>query len=120
MIAAIERGTRQPTGAVRQALDRALQVRPSQLLQAARKQVLTAVTAVGGTDIRIFGSVARGADSPSSDLDLLVTFPPDADIVTLLTLEEQLSDLLTVPVEIISAGSSGSMLDRAIAEAVPL
>jgi predicted nucleotidyltransferase len=64
--------------------------------------------------------VALGNDQPDSDLDLLVTFPPDADIVTLLTLEDELSELLTVPVDVVSAGSSGPMLERALAEAVPL
>jgi predicted nucleotidyltransferase len=120
LIAAIERGTRQPTETVRHALDAALRVRPSQLLHAAREQVLAAVRAVGGSEVCVFGSVAIGSDQPDSDLDLLVTFPPDADIVTLLTLEDELSELLTVPVDVVSAGSSGPMLERALAEAVPL
>ena len=120
LIAAIESGARQPTEATRRALDTALQVRPSQLLHAARPEVLAAVRAVGGTDVRVDGSVAVGTDQPDSDLDLLVTFPPGADIVTLLTLEEELSALLTVPVEVVSAGSTGPVLERALAEAVPL
>ena len=95
-------------------------VRPSRLLQLAQDRVIAAVQAVGGTDVRVFGSVARGTDQPSSDVDLLVTFPPDADIVTLLTLEEELSDLLSVPVHLISARGSGPLLERAIAEAIPL
>lgn len=120
LIAAIERGSRRATDVVRESLEDALQVRPSRLLQAAREQVLAAVDAVGGTDVRVFGSAARGSDLPGSDLDLMVTFPPEADIVTLLTLEEVLSELLTVPVDVVSAGSSGSVLERAVAEAVPL
>jgi uncharacterized protein len=120
LIAAIERGTRQPTETVRQALDAALRVRPSQLLQAVREQVLAAVAAVGGSEVRVFGSVANGSDQPDSDLDLMVTFPPEADIVTLLTLEDELSELLTAPVNVVSAGSSGPVLERALAEAVPL
>ena len=120
LIAAIESGSRQPTAAVRRSLDTALQVRPSQILRAAREQVLAAVAAVGGTDVRVFGSVANGNDHAGSDLDLVVTFPPDADIVTLLTLEEQLTELLTVPVDVISAGSSGPVRQRALSEALPL
>lgn len=120
LIAAIERGTRVPSDAARTALDRALQVRPSVLLRAKRDDVLAAVAKVGAKDPRVFGSVARGDDSPGSDIDLLVTFPPEADIVTLLTLEEELTDLLTVPVDVVSSGSSGRVLDRARAEAVPL
>lgn len=120
MIAAIERGTRAPSDAARAALERVLRVRPSVLLRARRDDVLAAVARVGATEPRVFGSVARGDDSPGSDIDLLVTFPPEADIVTLLTLEEELADLLTVPVDVVSSGSSGRVLDRARAEAIPL
>ena len=120
LIAAIERGTRVPSDAARSALEHALQVRPSALLRARRDEVLAALARIGAKDPWVFGSVARGEDDPGSDLDLLVTFPPDADIVTLLTLEEELAKILTVPVDVVSSGSSGRVLDRARAEAVPL
>ena len=120
LIAAIESGARQPTAAARTALEGALAVRPSQLLRAAREQVLDMVDAIGGADVRIFGSVAHGTDETDSDIDLLVTFSPGSDIVTLLTLEEDLTDLLTVPVDVVSAGSTGPVAVRALAEAVPL
>lgn len=120
LIAAIERGTRVPSDAARSALEQALQVRPSVLLRARRDEVLAALARIGANDPWVFGSVARGEDDPGSDLDLLVTFPPDADIVTLLTLEEELAKILTVPVDVVSSGSSGRVLDRARAEAVPL
>jgi len=120
LIAAIETGTRQPSEAVRRALEDAIQVRPSQLLQLSRERVLAAVHAIGGDGARVFGSVARRQDRPDSDVDLLVSFPSGADIITLLALEEELSDLLTVPVDIVSTGSSGPVLTRALAEAVPL
>ena len=120
LIAAIETSTRQPSEAVRRALEDAIQVRPSQLLQLSRERVLAAVHAIGGDDVRVFGSVARRQDRPDSDVDLLVSFPSGADIITLLALEEELSDLLTVPVDIVSTGSSGPVLTRALAEAVPL
>lgn len=120
LIAAIERGTRVPSDAARSALEQALQVRPSVLLRARRDEVLAALARIGAKDPWVFGSVARGEDDPGSDLDLLVTFPPDADIVTLLTLEEELAKILTVPVDVVSSGSSGRVLDRARVEAVPL
>ncbi len=120
LIAAIERGTRAPSDATRAALERALRVRPSVLLRARRDDVLAALARVGVKEPQVFGSVARGDDDPDSDIDLLVTFPPEADIVTLLTLEEELAGLLTVPVDVVSSGSSGRVLDRARAEAVPL
>lgn len=120
LIAALERGTRRPSDAARTALEGALRVRPSALLSARREEVLTALASVGATDAHVFGSVARGDDDVDSDVDMLVTFPPGADIVTLLTLEEELSNLLTVPVDVVSSGSTGHVLARARAEAVPL
>ncbi len=120
LISALESGGRQPTEGVRRSLTEALPVLPSQLLRASRQEVLAEVSGMGGSDVRVFGSVAAGQDRPDSDLDLIVDFPPDADIVTLLTLEERLSEILTVPVDIISAHSSSPTLAAAIAEAVPL
>ncbi len=120
LISALERGNREPTGTVRHRLDQALQVRPSQLLRAARQEVKAEVAAVGGTNARIVGSVATGQDEVGSDLDLLVEFPPEADIVTLLTLEEALREVLTAPVDVISAGSSGHLSESTLAQSVPL
>ena len=68
----------------------------------------------------VFGSVARGTDGPESDLDLLVTFDEDAGITDLLAMEEELAEWLTVPVDVVSARSSGRVIDRALGEAVPL
>ena len=78
------------------------------------------MTAVGGTNVRVVGSVAAGTDEVGSDLDLIVEFPPEADIVTLLGLEDDLRTLLTVPVDVISAGSSGSLGKPTATKAVPL
>jgi predicted nucleotidyltransferase len=44
----------------------------SQLLQAAREEVLAEAHRHGARNLRIYGSVARGQDRPGSDLDLLV------------------------------------------------
>lgn len=120
LISALERGVRSPTAAVRDALDSALQVRPYDLLHAARAQVWNLAREAGVVDVRVFGSVASGTDTPGSDVDLLMTFPDDADIVTLLTLEDRISELLTVPVDIVSAGSDSSLVRRVRNEAVRL
>lgn len=120
LIAAIERGTRAPSATTQGALDAALRVRPSALLRVLRPEVMALIERTGATDARVFGSVARGEDDVDSDLDLLVTFPPQADIVTLLVLEDELSALLSVPVDVVSAGSSGQLIQRAQLESVPL
>lgn len=120
LISAIESGRREPTTATREALDMVLTVRPSVVLAALREEVRAVVARHHGDDARVFGSVARGTDGPASDIDILVTFGVEAGITDLLALEEELADLLTVPVDVVSAGSSGRVIQRALAEAVPL
>lgn len=66
------------------------------------------------------GSVASGTDAPGSDVDLLVRFAEGRDIVDLLTLEHELEEVLTVPVDVVSAGSSGDLVERARPIAVDL
>ena len=84
-----------------------------------RQEVKDALAAVGGTNVRIVGSVGSGQDEAGWDLDLIVEFPPEADIVTLLTLEDDLRALLTVPVDVISARSSGNPRESTLEESVP-
>jgi hypothetical protein len=40
-----------------------------------RAEISAAAERVGTHDVRVFGSVARGEDTPESDVDLLVDFP---------------------------------------------
>lgn len=52
--------------------------------------------------MRVFGSVARGEDVSGSDLDLLVTLAPEADVFDLADLTLALQDLLGVKVDVVS------------------
>ncbi len=56
----------------------------------------------GVTVIGIFGSYARGEPRPDSDLDILVELeePPQISLLGLVNLENYLSDLLGVPVQV--------------------
>ncbi|MGH8114426.1 MAG: hypothetical protein ACREPS_05140 [Rhodanobacteraceae bacterium] len=44
--------------------------RPSDILESHREAVLRIIAAHRGLNPRVFGSVARGADNPRSDLDI--------------------------------------------------
>lgn len=58
--------------------------------------------------------------TPDSDLDLLVEFEPGRDIVDLLSLGADVAQILTVPVDVVSTGSSGGVARGAAEIAVPL
>ncbi|RMI06662.1 helix-turn-helix domain-containing protein [Cellulomonas triticagri] len=120
LISAIESGRRTATPATAAALDEVLAVRPSTALDGRRAEVAALVRRHGGRDAVVFGSVAHGTDRVGSDLDLMVAFEPGRDIVDLLALEADLEALLTVPVDVVSAGSSGAVAERARAESVAL
>ncbi len=54
--------------------------------------------------IGLFGSYARQEQSEKSDLDLLINFETTPDFIQLVELEEYLSDLLDIKVEILTSG----------------
>lgn len=67
---------------------------------APQHQSLTA--AHGGLELRVFGSVIRGASAPASDLDLLVDFPASPSFEQFMDLKLALEDLLNVPVDLVT------------------
>lgn len=52
-------------------------------------------------EIGLFGSLAHGSETPSSDVDLLVEFDDDADLFDLIGLELYLEEVLGRPVDIV-------------------
>ncbi|WP_026874195.1 XRE family transcriptional regulator [Jiangella gansuensis] len=120
LVAVIESGRRQPSRAARAALDKALAIRPSAALAARREQVRELFVQAGLPQPRVFGSVARGDDDASSDLDLIVEFTDRHDIVDLLALVHELEELLTVGVDVVDARADSRVTLQARAEAVGL
>jgi predicted nucleotidyltransferase len=57
----------------------------------------------------VFGSVARGEATPDSDIDFLVDFEPSSSLLDLAHLEEALTALLGVEVDVVS---EGALLER--------
>lgn len=71
--------------------------------------------------MRVFGSVATGADSADSDIDLLVDLEPGTGLFSLARLEAELADLLGAQDDVVPARSLQEHLaDRVLGEAVPL
>ena len=55
-----------------------------------------------GTELRVFGSVARGDDSPDSDVDFLVTLEEDASLSDHMGLRRDLKELLGRHVDLVT------------------
>lgn len=51
--------------------------------------------------LALFGSVARGDDNASSDVDLLVEFSTTPDLLTFIELEERLKEVLGRNVDLV-------------------
>lgn len=69
----------------------------------------------GITTIGIFGSVARGEDTPESDIDILVTFRPEFDkYMNFLGLHDYLESLLGRKIDLIPERSINRLLIPAV------
>jgi uncharacterized protein len=55
-----------------------------------QRDLIAAAAAHGVTNLRVFGSVARGTDRPDSDLDLLADLPPDMGLFGLGRVQAEL------------------------------
>ncbi len=85
-----------------------------------RADILRIAETYGVTNIRVFGSVARGDAGPGSDVDLLV-HPPKGIGIGFIRCELELSDRLHMPVQLISDNALHYLIrDNILAEAVPL
>jgi predicted nucleotidyltransferase len=70
--------------------------------------------------IAVFGSVARGAARPDSDLDLLVDFEPGASLLDHVGLFQDLEELLGVGVDVVARSALKPRDEHIRAEAVDL
>ncbi|MGQ0431663.1 MAG: nucleotidyltransferase domain-containing protein [Microthrixaceae bacterium] len=62
------------------------------------------VEAHGGRHVRVFGSVARGDARPGSDVDLLVDVEPGTGLLELGAMEDELSEVLGLRVDVVTSG----------------
>jgi hypothetical protein len=71
--------------------------------------------------VRVFGSVARGQDTDTSDIDLMVDIAPGTGLVSLAALERQLTALLNTKVDVVPADSlRPNVKAEADADSIPL
>lgn len=70
----------------------------------------------GATSIALFGSVARGEERPSSDLDFLVDMESGRSLFDLARLRGDLEELFAAPVDVVSKGGLDQNLAQELAE----
>ncbi len=70
-----------------------------------RDTVMRIAARHGASNVRLFGSVARGEERPDSDIDLLIDLDPERGFGDYLGLAEELEALLRRPVDLLLARS---------------
>lgn len=84
-------------------------------------EVRRLVAEAGGSDVRVFGSVATGSDQEGSDIDLLFSMARPLSLLELGSLERQIGDLVGAEVDLVpEAALRPDLRDRVLSEAVPL
>lgn len=114
-ISSYETGAVAPTQAVAARLLAAARPRPSVVLARERAAVRRSARRHGLTNVRIFGSVARGTDRPSSDVDLLVTAAPGTGLFALSAFVGEVEGLLGTHVDVMTDGALDPASDIAVA-----
>ena len=86
-----------------------------------REEILRIAARHGATNVRVFGSVARGTAGPESDLDLLVDVGPKTTPWFPGGLMADLEELLGFQVDVATEKTLHRRIrDRVLAEARPL
>lgn len=80
-----------------------------------------AIRQAGGRNVRVFGSLATGKDTLTSDIDLLFTMGRPLGLMELSRLEREVEEIVQAPVDLVPESSlRRDFRDRVLAEAVPL
>ena len=86
-----------------------------------RSEVLCLAAQYGATDVRVFGSVARGEADETSDIDFLVRMNPGRSVFDVGGLLMDLQDLLGRRVDVVTErGLRPRMRERVLREAIPV
>lgn len=86
-----------------------------------RHELVAALEAGGATNVRVFGSLARGEDGETSDIDLLIDIPNRFSLFDLGGLQVAAERILDDPVDVIPArGLKGLIRSTALEDAIPL
>lgn len=90
-------------------------------LRQRRHSILACAARHGASNVRVFGSTARGEDHPGSDVDLMVDLNRNSGLFALEALRRELSELLGVSVDVAPSDSLRPWIREEVErEAIPL
>ena len=96
-------------------------MRPSEAIACHRDAILAIAERNGLSNLRVFGSVARGEDKEGSDVDLLVDAARGTTLLTLAGVIIEAEELTGVPFDIHTVDSiHDRYLENVLREARPL
>ena len=119
-ISKFESGRERPRPETYARILQATRLSPDIALQRSRDDVLDAVRWRRASNPRVFVSAAIDHDNTGGDIGVLVTFAPEASLLDAAGLMLDLEKILGARVAVISDRAHGRLVDRAVAEAVPL
>ncbi len=92
-----------------------------ELLTEKREEILAIAARRGASNVRIFGSVARGEERKNSDIDFLVEMEANRSILDRAGLQVELQKLLRKKVDVVTERNLRErMRNQVLSEAVPL
>lgn len=86
----------------------------TEIVREKRSEILEIARRHGATNVRVFGSAARGEATEDSDIDLLVTLEPGRSLLDIASLVLDLRDLLGKKVDVVTESALHWLLRRRI------
>lgn len=84
-----------------------------------RDVIVSTAAGCGASNVRLFGSAARGEEHEGSDIDFLVRLEPGRTLLDLVRLESKLEQLLGRPVDVVTEASLAEPIrSKALREAI--
>lgn len=69
-------------------------------IQEKKQEIINISAKYGVSKIKVFGSYARGEETPESDIDFLMDIPAGKSLLHRISLQQELEDLLGIKVDI--------------------
>ena len=93
----------------------------SNTIKSKRDEILGIAKKYGAIDLRVFGSMARGEESPESDLDIIVEMKKGSSLLDIISIKQDIEELLGRKVDVVTEASiSPYIRNNVLREAVNL